>query len=175
MLLDLTEAGRGKKLTRNPYCLRFIDNFGDPRCFNDLCKLQIFEGLSRISSKILKICLPLVLMDHWTWSDEVSLPWKHRTADEDNGRARQGWDASSDLFFSWRSTQPMQSRNTNLGVGGMPTSPASSDFILRMGTCFEFELQVGSVTFLLAYPLYSSHGTDSAATVAVLWVIPSKW
>lgn len=64
MFLDLTEAGGGKKLTRNPYCLRFIDKFVDPRCFNDLYKLQIFEGLSKINSKILKICLSLVLMDH---------------------------------------------------------------------------------------------------------------
>lgn len=53
--------------------LRFIDKFVDPRCFNDLCKLQIFEGLSKINSKISKICLSLVLMDRWTWSDEVSL------------------------------------------------------------------------------------------------------
>lgn len=52
MFLDLTEAGGGMKLKRNPYCLRFIDKFVDPRCFNDLCKLQIFEGLSKINSKI---------------------------------------------------------------------------------------------------------------------------
>lgn len=64
MLLDLTEAGHGKKIIRNPYCLRFIDDFVDSRCFNDLCKLQIFEGLSGINSKIFKICLSLVLMSH---------------------------------------------------------------------------------------------------------------
>lgn len=64
MLLDLTEAGHGKKIMRNPYCLRFIDNFVDPRCFHDLCKLQIFEDLSRTNSKIFKICLSLVLMAH---------------------------------------------------------------------------------------------------------------
>lgn len=65
------EAGHGKKIMRNTYCLRFIDNFVCPRCFNDLCKLKIFEGLSRINSKIFKICLSPVLMAYWT--DEISL------------------------------------------------------------------------------------------------------
>lgn len=66
--------------------------------------------------------------------------------------------------------QSMQCRNKNLEVDGIPTSPDSTDFILEVETGLNLssEVAAGCVALLLSYPLYT-------ATVAVLWVMLSKW
>lgn len=153
MLLDLTEAGQRKKIMRNPYCLRFIDNSVDPRCFNDLWELQILESLSRINSKIFKICLSLVLMTLWTWNDEVSLftvkMW-NSWWDQWESQEGVGYLLGSVLQLRTQVNHCLSIGRTHAqqkyksGHGWDTYIPSFHWFYLKVWTCCEFDIQSSS-------------------------------